>query len=68
MSYGASIYSHVYDPPITVEALRGISLGQGCGAIVNSAPSELEIGTQEVIDRLFRECFTSQPRGRATGG
>ena len=65
MSYGASIYSHVYDPPITAEAL-----GQGWqhGAIVNSEPSELEIETQEVIDRLFRECFTSQPRGGATGG
>ena len=66
MSYCASIYSHVYDPPITAEV--SASKDGEHGAIVNSAPSELEIETQEVIDRLFRECFTSQPRGRATGG
>jgi hypothetical protein len=45
MSYGASINSHVYDPPITAEVLRRISREQGWrpGTIVNSAPSQLEI-------------------------
>ncbi len=66
MSYGASIYSHVYNPPITAEVLCGISRGSGWrpGTIVNSAPSQLEIETQLVMDRLFRECFTRKsPRG-----
>jgi len=66
MSYGASIHSHVYNPPITAEVLCGISRGQGWrpGTIVNSAPSQLEIETQLVMDRLLRECFTSKsPRG-----
>src|SRR5438105_4239836 len=38
MSYGASIYSHVYNPPITAEVLCGISRGSGWrpGTIVNS--------------------------------
>jgi hypothetical protein len=55
MSYGVSIDSHVYDPPITAEVLRGISPR---GTIVKSAPSQLEIETQLVVDRLLRECFT----------
>jgi hypothetical protein len=59
MSYGASIYSHVYNPTITAEVLCGISRGQGRpGIIVKSAPSQLEIETQLVVDRLLRECFT----------
>ena len=47
MSYGASIYSHVYNPPITAEVHCGISRGQGWrpGTIVKSAPSKLEIET-----------------------
>src|SRR5258707_11935455 len=62
MSYGASIHSHVYNPPITAEVLCKISRGQGWrpGTIVNSAPSQLEIETQLVMDRLLRECFTSK--------
>jgi hypothetical protein len=63
MSYGASIYGHVYNPPIAAEFLCRISREQGWrpGTIVNFAPSELEIETQQVIDRLLRECFTSKP-------
>jgi hypothetical protein len=66
MSYGASIYSHVYNPPITTEVLCGNSRGQGwrLGTILNLAPSQLEIETQLVMDRLLREYFTSKsPRG-----
>ncbi len=66
MSYGALIYCHVYNPPITAEVFRGISREQGSppGTIVNSAPSQLEIETQLVMDRLLRECFTRKsPRG-----
>ena len=57
MSYGASIYSYVYNPPMTAEVLCGISREQGWrrGTIVKSAPSQLEIETQQVIDRLLRE-------------
>jgi hypothetical protein len=60
MSYGALIYSHVYNPPIAAEVLCGISRGQGRrpGIIVNFVPSQLEIETQLVMDRLLRECFT----------
>lgn len=63
MSYGAAIFSHVYDPPTTTD---GISREQGWrpGTIVRSAPSQLEIETQLVVDRLLRECFTRKsPRG-----
>jgi hypothetical protein len=66
MSYGASIYSHVYNPPPTAEVLYGISREQGWrpGTIVKTAPSQLEIETRQVIDRLLRECFTRKsPRG-----
>src|SRR5260370_25482230 len=66
MSYGASIYSHIYNPPIADDVLCGISREQGWprGTIVNSAPSQLEIEIQLVVDRLLRECFTRQsPRG-----
>src|SRR5437899_11666209 len=67
MSYGASIHSHVYNPPITAEVPCGISRGQGWrpGTIVNSAPSQLEIETQLVMDRLLRECFTRKIAARA---
>ena len=60
MSYGASIYSHVYYPPIAAEVLCGISSEQGLrpGTIVKSAPSQLEIETQLVVDRLLRESHT----------
>jgi hypothetical protein len=66
MSYDASIYRHVYNPPITPEVLRGIAREQRWqpGTIVNSAQSQFEIETQHVIDRLLRECFTRKsPRG-----
>jgi hypothetical protein len=53
MSYGASVYSHVYNPLITAKVLCGICREQ------KSAPSQLEIETQLVMDRLLRECFTS---------
>jgi hypothetical protein len=69
MSYDASIYRRVYNPPITPEVLCGISREQGSrpGTAVNSALSQLEIETQLVADRLLRECFTHKsPRG--TGG
>jgi hypothetical protein len=67
MSYGASIYSHVYNPPITAEVLCGISREQGWrpGTIANSALSQLESETQLVMDRLLRECFTSKSRLRS---
>jgi hypothetical protein len=60
MSYGASIRSHVRNPPITAEVLWGISREQQWrpGSIVTLAASETEIETQLVIDRLLRECFT----------
>jgi hypothetical protein len=66
MSYDASIYRHVYNPPITPEVLCRISREPGSrpGTIVNSALSQLEIETQLVADRLLRECFTRKsPRG-----
>ena len=60
MSYGASIYSHGYHPPITAEGHRGISREQGWlpDTIVNSAPSQREIDAQLIMDRLLRECLT----------
>ena len=59
MSYGASIHSHTYNPPITVEGLGGISREQRLlpGTIKNSAPSQREIEAQLVMDRLLRECL-----------
>lgn len=62
MSFGASIYGHVYNPPIAAEVLCGIYRDQGRrpGTIVNCVPSELEIATGLVMDRLLRECFTSK--------
>jgi len=67
MFQDASIYHHVYTPPITAGVLCGVSreLRQRPGTIVNStAPSQFEIETQLVIDRLLRECFTRKsPRG-----
>ena len=62
MSYGASIYGHVYNPLIAAEVPCGIYREQGWrpGTIVNSAPFELEIATRLVMDRLLRECFTSK--------
>jgi hypothetical protein len=62
MSYGASIDSHVYNPSITAEALCGISRERP-GTIVKSAPSQLEVETQLVVDRLLRECFTRKSPG-----
>jgi len=58
MSYGASIYSHAYNPPITAEGLGGISREQRRlhGTIKNSAPSQRE-EAQLVMDRLLRECL-----------
>jgi hypothetical protein len=60
MPYDASIYRHVYNPPITAEVLCGTAHEQRWwpGTIVNSTPSQFEIETQLVIDRLLRECFT----------
>jgi hypothetical protein len=63
MSYDASIHSHVYNPPITeitAEVRCGIAREQRWwpGTIVNSAPSQLEIETKLVMDRLLRECLT----------
>ena len=60
MSYGASIYSHGYNPPIASEVLHGISREQGWlpDTIMNSAPVRREIETQLVMDRLLRECLT----------
>jgi hypothetical protein len=66
MSFGASIYSHVYNPPITAEVLCGTTREQGWrrGTIVKSAASQLEIEAQLVVDRLLREYFTRKsPRG-----
>ena len=62
MSYGASIYSHGYNPPITAEGLRGISREQGRlpGTIMNSAPSQREIEAQLMMDRLLREYLTRE--------
>ena len=59
MSYGASIHSHTYNPPITVEGFGGISREQRRlpGTIRNSAPSQREIEAQLVMDRLLRECL-----------
>ena len=60
MSYGASIYSHRYNPPIASEVLHGISREQGRlpDTIMNSAPSQREIEAQLVMDRLLREYLT----------
>ena len=60
MSYGASIYSHAYNPPITAEGPGGISRQQRRlpGTIKNSAPSRHEIEARLVMDRLLRECLT----------
>ena len=57
MSYGASIHSHGYHPPITVEGHRGISREQRRlpDTIGNSAPSQREIEAQLIMDRLLRE-------------
>jgi hypothetical protein len=67
MSHDASTYRRVYNPPITAGVLCGVSREQRQrpGTIVNStAPSQFEIETQLVIDRLLRECFTRKsPRG-----
>ena len=59
MSYGASIYSHAYNPPITAEGLGGISREQRRlpGTIKSSAPSQRETEAQLVMDRLLRECL-----------
>ena len=60
MSYGVSIYSHRYNPPIASEILHVISREQGRlpDTIMNSAPVRREIEAQLVMDRLLRECLT----------
>ena len=56
MSYGASIHSHAYNPPITVEGLGGISREQRpLPGTKNSAPSQRVIEAQLVMERLLRE-------------
>ena len=69
MSYGASIYSHSYNPPIASEVLHGISREQRWlpDTIMNSAPSRREIEAQLVMDRLLREYLTRKsPLGVST--
>ena len=63
MPYGASLYSHRYNPPIASEVLHGISREQRwwLGTIVNSA-SQREIEDQLVMDRLLREYLTPKSR------
>ena len=65
MSYGNSIYRHVYDLPIPAELLGRISREPGCrpDAVVKPAPCEPQMETQLVVDRLLRECFTYKPPG-----
>jgi hypothetical protein len=56
MYYGASIHSHAYNPPITVEGLGGISREQRpLPGTKNSAPSPRVIEAQLVMERLLRE-------------
>ena len=59
MSYGASVHSHTYNPPVTIEGLGGISREQRLlpGTTKNSAPSQRVIEAQLVMDRLLRECL-----------
>ena len=59
MSYGASVHSHTYNPPVTVEGLGGISREQRLlpGTTKNSAPSQRVIEAQLVMERLLRECL-----------
>ena len=70
MSYDASIYSHVYNPPITeitAEVRCGIAREQRWwpGTIVNSAPSQLEIETNGDGSALARMPHTERPAGLA---
>ena len=62
MSHGASICRHFGNPPDATNVLRGFPREQGWrpGTIVTSVPSQLEIDTQVVVDRLLRECFTQK--------
>ena len=62
MSYGVSIYSCRYNPPIASEVLHGISREQRrlSDTIMNSAPVRREIEAQLVMDRLLRECLTGK--------
>jgi len=66
MSYGASIYSHGYNPPVASEVLHGISREQRWqpGTMANSAPSRLELECQLVMDRLLREFLIPKSRGK----
>ncbi len=59
MSYGASVHSHTYNPPVTIEGLGRISREQRLlpGTTKNSAPSQRVIEAQLVMDRLLRECL-----------
>ena len=59
MSYGASIYSHGFNPPIAFEVFHGIYHEQRLlpVTITNSGPSQHETEAQLVMDRLLRECL-----------
>ena len=66
MSHSASI--HGRDLAVALEGLHGISREQGWAprAIVSSAPSQRELDTQLVMDRLLRECLARKlPREQA---
>jgi hypothetical protein len=64
MSHGASICSYRYNPPPAPEVLHGIFGEQGRqpDTIINPAPSQREMETQLVMDRLLREYLS--PRSR----
>jgi hypothetical protein len=63
MSYGVSIDSYRYNPPIASEVLHGFSRerGRSPDTIMNSA-SQREIEDQLVMDRLLREYLTPKSR------
>jgi hypothetical protein len=59
MSYGTSIYSQGFNPPIAFEVFHGIYHEQRWlpVTITNSGPSQHETDAQLVMDRLLRECL-----------
>ena len=59
---GAHTWAHRADRELRATGERGWRPG----TIVNSAVSEFEIETQQVIDRLLRECFDKKS-ARRTG-
>ncbi|MFY9959225.1 hypothetical protein [Bradyrhizobium sp.] len=66
MSYDASIYGDVFNPPTTAEVVLGISCEERWrpGTIIKSAQSQLKNESLLVADRLMRECFKRKsPRG-----